>query len=449
VPADEPTIQAGIDAAVDGDEVVVAPGTYSGPGNRDLGFGGKRIVVRSSGGAEVTTIDCGGSPTEPHRAFDFNDTAEPIGAAVEGFEIVNGYSPYGGAIRMSITAVAVRDCVFRACDGTSGGRAVDVSNAIASIIERCRFEECGGPALDAETVGAIRDCEFREIEGDGAFFGDSFVVERCIFLGCTGTGMVANGVYSETEGRRIEDCVITGNGNYGIEAWFCPDLTVIGCTIADNRIYGLRVSADSDGLSVGGSVLYGNCVRDVTSGSAITLECCAVPPERVGGTGTVTFLDPPVTADPLFCNPVDCNLAPTTDGDYHLAPGSPCLAENSPCGEQIGALGPGCDDVSSTPSEGGSPVPGSASFGVEVLGVQGFGEVRFRVTGVVTGPVSLLLLDAGGRRVAGGVAAAETGATVVWSLPAEGQERRAGVYFLRAIDGSGAEAAAKFVRAGR
>ena len=57
VPGDEPTIQAGIDAAVDGDEVVVAPGTYF----EAIDFLNKAITVRSSGGAAVTTIDGGGA----------------------------------------------------------------------------------------------------------------------------------------------------------------------------------------------------------------------------------------------------------------------------------------------------------------------------------------------------------------------------------------------------
>jgi len=54
VPADAPTIQACIDAAVSGqDECVVAPGTY----NELINFLGKAITLRSSDGPGVTTID--------------------------------------------------------------------------------------------------------------------------------------------------------------------------------------------------------------------------------------------------------------------------------------------------------------------------------------------------------------------------------------------------------
>lgn len=60
VPADQPTIQAGVDAAVDGDTVLVADGTWSGPGNRLINFNGKEIVVRSENGRERCLIDLDG-----------------------------------------------------------------------------------------------------------------------------------------------------------------------------------------------------------------------------------------------------------------------------------------------------------------------------------------------------------------------------------------------------
>lgn len=71
VPADQPTIQAGMDAAANGDTVLVAPGTYTGDGNRDLLFPSKGLVVQSESGPRASIIDCEGSRRVPTEASTF------------------------------------------------------------------------------------------------------------------------------------------------------------------------------------------------------------------------------------------------------------------------------------------------------------------------------------------------------------------------------------------
>lgn len=100
VPADQPTIQAGIDAAAAGDTVLVAPGTYV----ENIDFLGKAILVRSADGPDVTVID-GGNPFNPILGsvayFHSNEGADTI---LEGFKLTNGlgtlWANPGGILRV-------------------------------------------------------------------------------------------------------------------------------------------------------------------------------------------------------------------------------------------------------------------------------------------------------------------------------------------------------------
>jgi parallel beta-helix repeat protein len=124
VPGEYPTIQAGIDAAAEGDTVLVADGVYTGDGNRNLDFGGVNIVVMSENGPEPTIIDCQG--IAGHRGFYFH-SGEDTTSVVQGFTIRNGYAegtyPYdcGGGIYCSQSSPRIEGNRISGNNGSYGG----------------------------------------------------------------------------------------------------------------------------------------------------------------------------------------------------------------------------------------------------------------------------------------------------------------------------------------
>ncbi len=120
IPADQPTIQAGIDMAMEGDTVLVADGIYKGDGNRDIDFKGKAIAVMSEHGPESCLIDCEGSDEEKHRGFCFKNNEQET-SIVRGFTIKNGYTFDGGGIFSSFSSPLILDCIFTKNFAHNGG----------------------------------------------------------------------------------------------------------------------------------------------------------------------------------------------------------------------------------------------------------------------------------------------------------------------------------------
>ncbi|UCF42572.1 MAG: hypothetical protein JSV99_08205 [Planctomycetota bacterium] len=206
VPSQYLTIQAGIDAAVDGDEVVVSPGIYRGDGNRDIEFLGKAITVRSTepgerGVVAATIIDCQGREDEHHRGFNF-DNAEYRDSVLDGFTITNGYASEGGAIRCGNDSdPTISNCMIvgnRAdVNGPEGGGGGGIY---------CRYSY---PTISRCIISGNEAA----ISGGGICCYWSFpIVTNCVIVNNWARGGGdGGGVFCNWSGSRFKNCTFLGN----------------------------------------------------------------------------------------------------------------------------------------------------------------------------------------------------------------------------------------------
>ncbi len=341
VPADYNTIQAAINAAVDGNIIIVADGTYTGGGNRDIDFLGKAIIVTSENGPANCIINCQGSFSTPHRGFYFH-SGEANDSIVSGFTIINGFGPQetmgsgsysaGGAIMCKQSSPTIEDCIFQnneADDSDYWGRggAINCYNSHA-VISNCTFENnraCYGGGLYAEKDSlTITDCTFT---GNTATWGGAVetsetavLIDGCIISNNRSFGY-GGGLYCYAGGVNITNCLVKNNTAYdpgmgsgiggGIRLEANPGqvFTVTNCTVVNN--FG---EAGAGGINWGatGSVNVINCI--VRGNSS---------PQIHGTAGTVTYSN--IEGGFTGQNNIDADPCFVSATDYHLAAGSPCI----------------------------------------------------------------------------------------------------------------------------
>jgi len=355
---DYATIQLGVTAAAFGDTVLLANGTYTGEGNRDISFEGKAIRVASeSGDASLCTIDCQGSSSDPHHGFIFHNGEGPL-AKLADITIRNGYvgAGVGGAgVSCDASSPTILRVVFEDCSASSGGGFYAINGGSPSLFE-CSFIECtgwnyhGGAVWVRHTNADFYDCYFKgnSCQRKGGAMG--FFEAGPVVSGCTFIGNISHGCdpYFGGGAIHIDHCIGTSIDqctfidNYSDRGGAVYDLGAITtyinrCTFTRNSaIYGSSMFLrNSNTWIVQDIIAFGQAgERPVfcaeTSDPQIH-DCCVFG--NASGDSLCGSYNEIIYVDPLFCD--------LWGDDLTLHENSPCLPQD-PYDELIGAYGEGC-----------------------------------------------------------------------------------------------------------
>ncbi len=407
VPAEFVTIQAALSAASPGDTILVAPGAYSGPGNTSLNFLGKDMILRSSGGREVTEIVGPGDGV-------FFESGESPGAILEGFTLRD----LSRCIRISNSSPTIRDLHLH--DNAHGGifdwwygGGISIGSASSSLISDCLIEDnyawtggavgCVGSGVDP----TFEDVVFRGNSGKDGGAVDTRWGAAPQFIRCVFDENVAHSAQTDDQDHQpgfggavfvweseatFTDCLFSNNLAEVDERYWYPyessgrggavfardsesQPLFLRCTFWGNTaepwegdLRGGTISSRDDANVILEQVIIANSLDGggifTEPDGLVTISCSDVwgnaGGNYIGSIPDQTGLNGNFSADPLFCFP--------EGGDFRLVTGSPCLPENNDCGLPMGAFPEGCEtpahEISGTILGGeGLPIPG-----VEIVG---------------------------------------------------------------------------------
>ncbi len=293
---DQPTIQTAVMASAAGDTILLAGGTFTGPGNRDISISGTNLYILSeSDDFNSCILELGG-----YQGLNFSSTSSAL-SVVRGISFRNGSATQGGGIYANISWLQIENCGFEMNSASGHGGGIYVSNGTYTV------EDC-----------ALTDNYGRY--GGGLYFtGGSLTVNRCEFTG--NTSETGAGLYLYTASSiTVRECVIVDNSadNFGGGIYNnTPGTYVFSCTLAQN------------GANSGGGGIYNHSsgwigidhtiiALSMTGGSyggtaqVYTIACCDFFGNAGGDWNSPIngyfSINNNVSVDPMFCtgyNPSD------------------------------------------------------------------------------------------------------------------------------------------------
>jgi hypothetical protein len=341
VPQDQPTVQAAIDASLDGDTVLVGPGTYL----ENIDFRGKDITVRATVPAEDATVIDGSSPSDPHRASTvIFDSGEGPTAVLQGFTIVGGsgsLSEYiyggticgGGVFCEEASPTILHNFVKNNSAVLSGGIFTNYSSATIignTIKENTAVQAAGG--VSAVGMGA-GDRSLHMVKIIGNVITDNASGNHA------GAVEIAHGGNAKLIGNLIAGN--SSNGAAGVFVMAGVRTVIINNTIIANVASIVRGS----GIRVGGApFIINNIVVDNIGGGIFQMSPEAPSPmiaynnvwRNTGG--DYINCNPgngDISADPLFVDP--------DNGDLRILLSSPCIDAGDPSLPVLTGAGSACD----------------------------------------------------------------------------------------------------------